>query len=78
MRILTTIDLYGYFGTHYGADGASGAFVVAVIDGYPVATGIQYIRDSHHIFGTVERTEIAALAELLVDFNISLHTNLPW
>jgi hypothetical protein len=72
MRTLATVHLYGHFRTYYGADGTAGTFAAVIKGDRYIATGRQFIRQSDRPLGTKSYTDLASLAQLLVDFNITI------
>jgi hypothetical protein len=79
MRILVTVYLYCYIRTNYGAGGTTGTLTATVEANIQVTTGIQLIGEGNCTFRTEGHANLASLAKLPVDLNISfsfLHPNL--
>ena len=72
IRILFTVNLYRHFRAYQRAYGAAGAIAIILIHGWQVAGGIQFFGDANSALGAEENAYLAALAKLLVYFDVSL------
>jgi len=74
MRTLVTINLYRYFRAHYGAISTAGTFFAIGEDNRQIAAGVQFTGQGYHALRAEGYAKLAALAKLLVDINLSLHS----
>jgi hypothetical protein len=76
IRTLATVNLYSHFGTYYSTDGATSAFATGIEGSWRIAIGIHFIGLRDGVLRTEVDANLAALAKLLVYFDITLCAHL--
>jgi hypothetical protein len=76
IRTLATVNLYRHFGTYQGADSAACALLVFAKGCRRVASGIDFTGLRDGVLGAEVYANLAALAQLLVDFDIAFGAHL--
>ena len=72
IRILVTVNLYRHFRAYQGTDGAACAIAIILIHGWQVAGSIQFFGNANRALGAERNAYLAALAKLMVYFDVSL------
>ena len=76
MSTLATVDLYCHFWTHDRTNSTACTFATVIEGGCQIPVGVQFVGQGNHVLGAEPDTDFASLTEILVNFNVSLHSNL--